>query len=81
MHSNGEENSDPYESSEEENTPKFINSYLRNQDESDSSSKEECECNHYKAILNINGICIYILTIEENHVLNFFDKIEYPKEK
>ena len=31
IHSEGEENSDPYESSEEEQDPKFINSYLRNQ--------------------------------------------------
>ena len=82
MHSVGEKNSDPYESSEEEEDPKIHQLlFEESSDETDNNSKEEWECNHCKAILNMNDLCINVLTIEENLILKVIDKIENREEK
>ncbi|MCV5004250.1 hypothetical protein OFM39_31830, partial [Escherichia coli] len=75
--------SDSNKSSEEEEEDPQINQLLfgESDDESNNDSKEDCECNHYKAILNMNGLCINVLTKEESLILKAIDKIENPEEK
>ena len=74
-----EENRDSNESSVEEEDPQ-INQLLFGESD-DDDSKEDCECNHYKAIINMNGLCINVLTKEESLILKVIDKIENPEEK
>ena len=71
-----------YESSEEEEDNQIHQLlFEESSDETDKNSKEEYECNHCKAILNMNDLCINVLTIEESLNLKVIKKIENPEEK
>ena len=43
--------------------------------------EDDCNCNHYEAILNRNGLNLNVLTTEEDMILKFIDKIEDSQEK
>ncbi|KAL5844041.1 hypothetical protein ACOSQ4_009999 [Xanthoceras sorbifolium] len=51
--------------------------------ESSSSSEEEeqCNCDHYKSILKLNGLSINMLRQEDNLILNCIDAIDDPEKK
>lgn len=36
----------------------------------------ECQCNHYKAIMDLNGLGIIIITTQESILLDLIDSIE-----
>ena len=60
-------NSYPYKSSEEEEDLQIHQLlFEESSNETDNESKEEWECKHCKAILNMNDLCINVLTLEEN---------------
>lgn len=44
--------------------------------ETDSGKDQECQCNNYKAIMDINGLSINKITMQEPILLDLIDSIE-----
>ena len=51
------------------------------EEKDEHNSQEDYQCDHYKAILNMNGMCINVFSKQETLVLKIIDKIEDHGEK
>ncbi|KAL5846548.1 hypothetical protein ACOSQ3_010072 [Xanthoceras sorbifolium] len=60
-----------------------VRTRIKNKFESSSSSEEEeqCNCDHYKSILKLNGLSINMLRQEDSLILNCIDAIDDPEKK
>lgn len=40
------------------------------------SDSDNCDCNHYKTIMNLNGLSINMITAQESILLDLIDSIK-----